>query len=97
MVYKGELDLYAPLLKIQDREGDPFIFVESEKAIRKSCPNCKSLSLIDGEVSIQFARCQLCQGFFVSHERLLDIKDPRRADYPIGPAILDLLNVLSSP
>jgi len=73
------------------------VFQKKDQSENRICPKCVAPVLVDGEVrQILLARCQQCHGYFVSHDQLIDIRDTRKPDLiPIGPAILDALNILS--
>ena len=94
---KGELDVYRTAVEIQDRGADPPVFQKKDQSKNRTCPKCVSPLLVDGEVrQILLARCQQCHGYFVPYDQLIDIRDTRKPDLiPIGPTILDALNILS--
>jgi Zn-finger nucleic acid-binding protein len=93
---KDELDAYRTAVEIQDRGADPPVFVKKEQSENRACPKCVSSSLVDGEVRhIMLSRCQQCYGYFVPYDQLLEIKDVRKPDYPVGLAILDAVRILS--
>jgi MFS transporter, PAT family, beta-lactamase induction signal transducer AmpG len=94
---KGELDAYRTAVEIQDRGSDFPAFQKKDESESRICQKCVSPLLIDGEVrQILLARCEQCHGYFVAYDQLIDIRDARKPDLmPIGPTILDMLNILS--
>ena len=93
---KDELDAYRAAVEIQDRGEAPPVFQKKEQPENRACPKCASSSLADGEVRhILLSRCEQCYGYFVPYDQLLEIRDTRKPDYPVGLAILNVLRILS--